>query len=82
MTPPLIKCACCDGMGKTKLHPDYWRTLQRVRKAKHPVGTLDLLESGVTSNAINNRLKRIEEFGLIRRAGKNGKFILWEAVKP
>ncbi len=56
MTPPLIKCACCDGTGKTKLHPDYWRTLQRVRQAKASISVYNLKEEGVTENAIAMRL--------------------------
>lgn len=36
----------------------------------------------VSPNAINNRLLALESLGLIKRVGKDGKFILWEAVKP
>ncbi len=82
MTPPLIKCACCDGTGKHELSALMWATLKRVRKNRVPIGAAALSERGVTGMAINNRLTFLERAGLVRRAGKDGKFILWEAVKP
>lgn len=79
-TPPIICCRCCAGTGKIELPPDHWRTLQRLRASPAPLTTQELVEDGVSRNAINNRLSLMEEIGLIRRAGKEHKFILWEAV--
>lgn len=82
MKPPLITCACCDGTGKHALQPDHWRTLKRLRSQNMLTSILNLQEEGVTRNAINNRLVFLESQGLIRRVGKSGKFILWEARPP
>jgi DNA-binding MarR family transcriptional regulator len=81
MKPPLIKCECCNGTGKHELSADHWRTLQMIPYAPASTSRLMLDETGVTPNAINNRLIYLERAGLIRRVGKDGKFILWEAVK-
>ncbi len=82
MTPPLITCDCCDGTGKRELEPTLWRTLQMIPYPPASTPRIMLDETGVTPNAINNRLIALESLGLIRRSGKDGKFILWEAVKP
>lgn len=82
MKPPLIKCACCNGTGEHELEPVLWSTLQRLRSFEPPVVRPLLDEIMVTPNAINNRLLALESLGLIRRVGKDGKFILWEARPP
>lgn len=79
--PPLIKCECCDGTGKVKLPPEYWLTLKRLSESSSPISAKLLRPGSVTSNAMGMRLFRMESLGLIRRVGKSGKFILWEAVK-
>jgi len=42
--------------------------------------TSDLVERGITRNAINNRLVQLEKLGLAKRCGKLGKWHLWRAV--
>ncbi len=74
---PIVLCGHCRGTGKIELPKCLLRTLRRIRKAGKPVTTKDLLERGVGSTAINNRLTALHEFGLIQRAGKDGKLILW-----
>ena len=82
MTPPFIKCACCDGTGKRELEPSYQRTLKIISTQFMPISAKNLQEKGRSINAIAMRCLRLESMGLIRRVGKDGKFILWEAVKP
>lgn len=82
MSHPLIPCVCCGGTGKIELHAEYGRTLQLIREAFGPISTSCLAEEPLTANAIAMRCLRLESMGLIKRAGKEGKFILWEAVNP
>lgn len=82
MKPPLIKCTCCNGSGKRELDAVLWKTLWRMLLLEPPVMRPILDEHGISPNAINNRLIALESLGLIRRVGKDWKFILWEAVKP
>ena len=77
---PAVTCSCCCGSGSIPLPEGLWSTLQRV--ANHPTLTSDLQEPGITRNAINNRLIALEQLGLVRRAGKQGKWILWTRSNP
>jgi hypothetical protein len=80
MNPPLITCTCCNGTGKRELSEAHWRTLQKVLDADGPISSFCLIGQGVKATAVNNRLAYLENTGFIRRVGKDGKFILWEAV--
>jgi hypothetical protein len=79
MNPPKITCRCCRGSGEIDLPDDLFTTLKRVRSARKPVGTEDLMESGIGRTAINNRLTELQRNGLVTKAGKRGKEILWRA---
>jgi Ribonuclease G/E len=81
MKPPLIECGHCGGKGCVELGADHWLTLQKLRLLEPPIMRPSLDERGITPNAINNRLLDLESHGLIRRVGKDGKFILWEACR-
>lgn len=78
-TLPEVTCGHCGGHGKIDLPYQLLDTLVAIRKAKRPVTTDDLIvgEFEVGRTAINNRLTKLEEYGLIRRQGKQGKSILW-----
>jgi hypothetical protein len=82
MKPPKITCRCCQGSGKIDLPADLFGTLKRVRGARKPVGTEDLMEPGIGRPAIANRLKELERNGLVVKAGKRGKEILWMNACP
>jgi hypothetical protein len=75
---PVVVCGCCQGEGTTELGDDLWRTLQRLDGK--PRTTQDLVEIGITRNAINNRLIDLEKHGLIKCTGKRGKWRLWVAA--
>jgi hypothetical protein len=81
MKPPKITCRCCQGSGKIDLPADLFDTLKRVRGARKPVGTEDLMEPGIGRTAIANRLRELERNGLVVKAGKRGKEILWHNSK-
>jgi len=81
MKAPLIKCECCNGTGKRELEPSYQRTLKIISTQQMPISAQNLREKGRSINAIAMRCYLLECWGLIRRVGKDGKFILWEAVK-
>jgi len=76
-----IKCDCCDGTGQMPLRDEYQQTLNALRRLKTPRTAEDLRPAGVTSNAINMRLLRLEKLGLVQRTGKQGKNVLWRASK-
>lgn len=76
---PLMTCPCCGGLGRVPITKDLLRTWQRLNLAK-PAMVSELLEKGVTPNAINNRLVALEKLGLARRHGKKGKWVLWLKV--
>lgn len=82
MNPPLITCTCCNGTGKRELSQAHCETLQKVLDADGSISSFCLIERGVKATAVNNRLAYLEDNGFIRRVGKDGKFILWEAVNP
>lgn len=82
MKPPLITCACCNGTGKRELSQAHCETLQKVLDADGPISSFEIIGRGVKATAVNNRLAYLEDNGFICRVGKDGKFILWEAVNP
>jgi len=73
---PLVACECCKGAGKVPLQRDLLRTYQHL-ETERPLMVSELREDGVTPNAINNRLVRLEQLGLARRRGKCGKWVMW-----
>jgi hypothetical protein len=72
---PILPCSCCGGAGKVQLKGDLLRTFRRL--GSKPLLVTALLEDGVTSNAINNRLVALEELHLAVRVGKVGKWVMW-----
>lgn len=81
MKPRLITCRCCKGSGVVTLGKDHAHTLRMMYLLEPPIIRPSLDERDVTPNAINNRLKDLESLGLIRRVGKDGKFIKWEVCE-
>jgi predicted methyltransferase len=73
---PLVACECCKGAGKVPLQRDLLRTFQHL-ETERPLMVSELRENGVTPNAINNRLVKLEQLGLARRRGKCGKWVMW-----
>jgi len=71
-------CPTCNGTGKAPLSHELQETLKAIAKRKTPAIASDLEQPGISHGAICNRLKRLEAAGLIVRAGKLGKFILWK----
>ena len=76
-----IECDCCGGSGKTPLRDEYQQTLNSLRNLKTPRTAAELHVAGITTNAINMRLMRLERLGLVRRTGKQGKNVLWASVE-
>lgn len=77
---PLVGCPCCSGKGRVPLSDELWQTLKRVRESINPCITDQLVERGITRNAINNRLDDLESLGLVKCTGKHGKWRIWKAV--
>ena len=80
MKRPIIKCGCCNGKGKRPLGADLWTTLQKM--GSNPLTTDDLLEEGISPNAICNRLRKLDSLGLVRVTGKKGKLYQWVRNEP
>ena len=76
---PLVACECCKGAGKVPLQRDLLRTYQHL-EPERPLMVSELREDGVSPNAINNRLVKLEQLGLARRRGKCGKWVMWLRV--
>lgn len=72
-----VPCPICDGSGTCFLPDHLAETLNKIRKARKPVSTDHLQETGVSNEAICNRLTGLEKHGLVKRAGKAGKRVLW-----
>ncbi len=81
MEPPIITCTCCEGKGKHPLKSPILDTFTRIVQAAAPVKASDLIEPGISPNAINNRLRALHDAGLISRVGKQSKNILWAIRK-
>jgi len=77
---PIITCGCCSGTGRAELGWAEWSTLKRLRASKAPLRAKDLKEKDRQVTAINNRLVALEELGLARRTGKDGRYWRWEAL--
>lgn len=77
---PIVTCGCCLGKGRVELGRAEWSTLKRLRASKTPKRAKDLIEKDRQVTAINNRLVALEEHGLARRVGKDGRYWLWENV--
>jgi DNA-binding HxlR family transcriptional regulator len=75
-----VPCPICEGSGKCFLPDHLAETLAKVRKSRKPVTTDSLQEPGISNEAICNRLTDLEKHGLVKRAGKDGKRILWTAT--
>lgn len=80
---PLIKCRCCDGTGKVGLSGDMLSTLSAVawdswRDTSDITARIGSRFVGKT--AINNRLRALEKYGVIR-SERRGKPIYWRRVK-
>lgn len=73
---PLVACECCKGAGMVPLRGDLLRTYRQL-ETERPLMVSAMLEDGVSSNAINNRLVALEKLGLARRRGKCGKWVMW-----
>lgn len=80
MNRPIVTCTCCEGSGKMKLQPDLFRTLNRLSELGEAIRE-ELHEAGLTSSAINNRLTSLEAIGLVERAGKRGRAIVWKLTE-
>lgn len=79
MKTPCILCHHCDGTGRRPLVPELRETYQRLRRSRVPLTTADLMEPGITRNAISNRLTDLESLGLAYVVGKQSKSKLWMA---
>lgn len=77
---PVLPCSCCGGTGKVALKGDLLRTLQRL--GSKPLLVTDMLEDGVSPNAINNRLVALEKLSFAIRVGKVGKWVMWRRAIP
>lgn len=66
---PKIKCRVCDGKGYREVSPPYARCLMilgRLRQAT-VLEIFDRLKEKVDITAVNNRMRRMVEMGLVRR---------------
>lgn len=58
---------------------EYWVTLRVLVAANGPM-TTDQLTEHSSATAVVTRLSRLEKMGLVKRLGKRGKSIIWEAT--
>lgn len=66
-----IECGCCGGQGSVTLGEVYEETLRGVRhlcvrQGRYVVANRDAAWFGCKPTALNNRLRRLEELGLVR----------------
>jgi len=67
MTPHHITCPKCKGTGQKKLSKVYTATLDLIRRLGNPtVAELQKNIRGVCPTAVNQRVKRLKEFGAVR----------------
>lgn len=79
MKIPKIPCQCCKGKGIQPLPFDYHETLKSVRE--HPKGTTgEALGLSMKPTARAQQLARLEAWGFVRRIGKQGREIVWQAT--
>lgn len=63
----MIKCSCCGGRGKVPLDGVYFETLKMLSKERKEIhGAALARKSGCNSTAMNNRLARLEQLGLVK----------------
>ena len=61
-----ITCPKCNGSGKRELSKVYQQTLEVIRKLGSPtISELQKHFKGVCPTAINQRVKRLKEFGAV-----------------
>jgi Mn-dependent DtxR family transcriptional regulator len=75
--PPTLPCSHCKGTGRIELTGEYLETLNRLRELGKEMSGAELAKDmGIQPTAMNNRLSRIEQHGLIqsRRWGRSRLF--------
>ena len=66
-----ITCPKCRGTGKKPLSKVYAQTLDLIRKLGKPtIADLQKNIRGVCPTAVNQRVKRLKEFGAVRVSGE------------
>jgi hypothetical protein len=79
--PHLTKCPTCKGSGTVELEGALLETLSRFKTPKTRLSANDLHDpaSGITKNAMNNRLEKLRKMDLLgrERAGR-----VWTYYKP
>lgn len=81
MKPDITCCHHCQGTGSLPLTRGLQQTLDRLRNAKRPVSSFNLIEDGILQTAINNRLTSLEKLGFIERCAKQSKTYFWRVKK-
>jgi DNA-binding transcriptional ArsR family regulator len=81
-TAPLVVCPCCGGAGRVLLTGEYARTLAAIERLRgeHTGAELGRM-MGVRGPAMNNRLARLEELGLVS-SRRDGRRRLYRAHEP
>lgn len=79
---PTIQCRTCRGTGKEEVPEHLRATLLKI--GKHRKTAKDLLEEGLTPNAIMNRLEDLCVLGLIakERAHRGEPWIYFRTTQP
>jgi hypothetical protein len=72
-----VPCAHCAGTGWVRLSPVYRETLALLKIQSAPVNGRQLADqAGCAGEAMCNRLRRLESYGLARGV-KQGREVLW-----
>ena len=81
-SPELITIVCqtCNGCGEIPLGQYHAEVLSVLLDADRPLMAFEIPRSGISLTAMNNRLVFLEENGLAKRVGKQGKNVLWTAT--
>lgn len=79
-----VPCPCCRATGKVPLSRILQETLDAVPKARS-ASTDEVARHvegpEVKQTAINNRLRLLEDFKLIKNTGKRGRLLYWRRLK-
>lgn len=80
MKPETVPCGCCGGTGRVMLTGVYADTLALLRKQRQPLNGKQLSElDGCSNEAMCNRLRAIERYGLARSV-RHGRERRWTAA--
>jgi DNA-binding transcriptional regulator WhiA len=79
MKRTLTNCLSCGGTGTAPLPDHLEEVLRIVRKNRHCTipEIHKALGADITTNGVNNRVSDLLELGLLRKAGKIGKFFVY-----